>query len=177
MTADVPAGTGSRARLAAWLRPPRPDGPVATGREGRLLRTELIVVFAVTLGLSGVRSLVSLLDVLAAPVPLDQRRVAIDTPLGRNAWADLAAQLAGSLTLVAWGALGLLLLVRAGAGPRRIGLDGRRPLADALGAVGLAALIGVPGSASTSAPGRSGSTSPWCPTAARQSTGGPCRSC
>lgn len=119
--------------------------PPPSPRERRLLHTELVVVFTVTLGLSGVRSLVALLDALASPVPLDRRRVAIDTPLARGGGADLAAQLAGSLTLVAWAALGLMLLVRAGSGPRGIGLDGRRPGADTLGAVGLAALIGVPG--------------------------------
>jgi membrane protease YdiL (CAAX protease family) len=129
-----------------WVRPGPPDGvaPLAP-RERRLLRTELVVVFAVTLGLSGIRSLVSLLDALASPVALDQRRVAIDETLAHDPWADLAAQLAGSLALVAWGALGLYLLVRAGSGPRDIGLDGRRPGRDALGAVGLAALIGIPG--------------------------------
>jgi hypothetical protein len=71
--------------------------------------------------------------------------VAIDSPQGRAPWADLAGQLAGSLQLVAWGALGLVLLLRAGAGPRAIGLDGRRPGRDAVCALGLAALIGIPG--------------------------------
>jgi membrane protease YdiL (CAAX protease family) len=139
--------TTARDVWRGWTRPPRPQDAAAplAGRERRLLRTELVVVFAVTLGLSGVRSVISLLDALASPVPLDQRRVAIDESLARHPWADLAAQLASSLALVAWGALGLYLLVRAGAGPRTVGLDGRRPGRDALGAVGLAALIGVPG--------------------------------
>jgi membrane protease YdiL (CAAX protease family) len=129
-----------------WIRPAPPDTAVPlTGRARRLLRTELVVVFAVTLGLSGVRSLISLLDALASPTPLDDHRVGIDETLAQNPWADLAAQLAGSLALVAWGALGLYLLVRAGSGPRDVGLDGRRPGRDALGAVGLAALIGIPG--------------------------------
>lgn len=71
--------------------------------------------------------------------------MAIDAPLARNPWADLAAQLAGSLTLVAWASLGLLLLLRAGSGPRAIGLDGRRPGRDVAASLGLAALIGIPG--------------------------------
>lgn len=128
-----------------WTRPARPEFVPLGGREARLQRTELVVVFAVTLGLSGVRSLISLLDALASPVPLDQRTTAIDETLARNPWADLAAQLAGSFVLVAWGCLGLYLLVRAGSGPRGIGLDGRRPGRDALGALGLTALIGIPG--------------------------------
>jgi membrane protease YdiL (CAAX protease family) len=136
----------SRETWRAWLRPAPPAGVVVLDPpRRRLLRTELVVVFAVTLGLSGVRSLISLLDALSSPVPLDQRQVAIDESLARNPWADLAAQLAGSLALVAWGALGLYLLVRGGSGPRDIGLDGRRPGRDALSAVGLAALIGIPG--------------------------------
>ncbi|WP_373695095.1 CPBP family intramembrane glutamic endopeptidase [Actinomycetospora aeridis] len=129
----------------SWVRPVPPAVAPLGARDRRLLRTELVVVFAVTLGLSGMRSLVSLLNALASPVALDQRTTAIDQTLARNAWADLAAQLAGSFALVAWGALGLYLLVRAGSGPRDIGLDGRRPGRDALGAVGLTALIGIPG--------------------------------
>ena len=136
--------------IASLVRPRHPvegaDGAEVLDEPGRrLLRTELLVVFAVTLGLSGIRSLISLLDALAAPVPLDQRHVAIDTPQGTAPWADLAGQLAGSFGLLAWGGLGLVLLLRSVAGPRAIGLDGRRRGHDALGAVGLAALIGIPG--------------------------------
>jgi membrane protease YdiL (CAAX protease family) len=139
------AAVTAREVWRSWTRPHRPAAAELDGRERRLLRTELLVVFAVTLGLSGVRSLVSLLDALAGPTALDDRRTAIDETLAQNTWADLAAQLAGSFALVAWAALGLYLLVRAGSGPRAIGLDGSRPGRDALGAVGLAALIGVPG--------------------------------
>ena len=58
------------------------------------------------------------------------------------------------LQLVGWGALGAYLLLRAGFALRAVGLDGRRPGRDALGAAGLAALIGIPGWACTWAPGR-----------------------
>ena len=66
--------------LRAWLAPPRPDVEVVTGRERRLVVTEILVVATVTLGLSGLRSLISLLDSLAAPTPLSQRQVSIDRP-------------------------------------------------------------------------------------------------
>lgn len=139
-------GTG---RMGAWLMPPAAttaSGTVETDpRERRLLVTELLVVFTVTLGLSGLRSLLSLVDALASTVPLDQRQVAIDAPQARDPWVDLASQLASGLALVAWASLGLLLLVRSGRGPRAIGLDGRRPGRDAAAAVGLGALIGIPG--------------------------------
>lgn len=131
--------------LRTWLAPPGPTVVEADGRERRLLVTEILVVATVTLGLSGLRSLISLLDSLAAPAPLASRRVAIDQPLATDAWVDLAAQLASSLQLVAWGALGLYLLLRAGSGPRGVGLDGTRPGRDVLAALGLAALIGIPG--------------------------------
>ena len=49
------------------------------------------------------------------------------------------------LQLVGWGALGAYLLLRAGLALRRVGLDGTRPGRDALGSLGLAALIGIPG--------------------------------
>jgi membrane protease YdiL (CAAX protease family) len=131
--------------LRTWLAPPRPVVADVDGRERRLLVTEILVVATVTLGLSGLRSLISLLDSLAAPAPLASRQVSIDQPLATDAWVDLAAQLASSLQLVAWGALGLYLLLRAGSGPRAVGLDGRRPWHDLASAAGLAALIGIPG--------------------------------
>jgi hypothetical protein len=49
------------------------------------------------------------------------------------------------MQLVGWGALGAYLLLRAGVALRRIGLDGTRPGRDALGSLGLATLIGIPG--------------------------------
>jgi membrane protease YdiL (CAAX protease family) len=131
--------------LRDWLAPPGPAVVEVDGRERRLLLTEILVVATVTLGLSGLRSLISLLDSLAAPAPLASRQVSIDRPLATDAWVDLAAQLASSLQLVAWGALGLYLLVRAGSGPRAVGLDGTRPGRDALAGLGLAAVIGIPG--------------------------------
>jgi membrane protease YdiL (CAAX protease family) len=141
MTASPPLG-----RVRAWLAPPRPaDVEMVDGPERRLLVTEIFVVATVTLGLSGLRSLISLLDSLAAPAPLASRQVSIDKPLATDAWVDLAAQLASSLQLVAWGGLGLYLLLRAGSGPRAVGLDGRRPGRDLVSALGLAALIGIPG--------------------------------
>jgi membrane protease YdiL (CAAX protease family) len=131
--------------LRDWLAPSGPAVVEVDGRERRLLLTEILVVATVTLGLSGLRSLISLLDSLAAPAPLASRQVSIDRPLASDAWVDLAAQLASSLQLVAWGALGLYLLLRAGSGPRAVGLDGTRPGRDAVSALGLAALIGIPG--------------------------------
>lgn len=106
---------------------------------------ELVIVFTVTLGLSGLRSLVSLLDSLLRPEPLADQQVALNVPQADVQLLDLIRQLLGAAQLFAWGALGLYLLWRAGIRLRAIGLDRDRPGKDLLGGAGLAALIGIPG--------------------------------
>ncbi|MBW0093841.1 CPBP family intramembrane metalloprotease [Pseudonocardia sp. KRD-184] len=110
-----------------------------------MLGTEVLVVLTVTLGLSAVRSALSLVDSLLQPVPLGEQQVALNAPAAQADLVDLALQLVRVLQLVGWGALGAYLLVRGGIALRAVGLDARRPGRDALGAAGLAALIGVPG--------------------------------
>ncbi|GAB2740357.1 CPBP family intramembrane metalloprotease [Salinifilum aidingensis] len=133
--------------LRAWLAPPRPAQPeTITGRaERRAILAELLLVLTITLGLSAAQSLLSLVDSLLTPEPLSEQQVALNAPGARVGLLDLAHQLLGALRLLAWGALGVLLLWRSGLGPRRIGLDRTRPLADGAGGAGLAALIGLPG--------------------------------
>jgi membrane protease YdiL (CAAX protease family) len=105
---------------------------------------ELLIVFCVTLGLRGLQSLVSLLDSLMRPEALADQQAQINVPRAEASLLDLVAQLLGVVQLVAWGALGLYLLVRAGLRLSAVGL--RRPdRTDALGGAGLAALIGLPG--------------------------------
>ena len=132
--------------VRAWLRPSPPDtAPITDPRARRLVGTEVLVVLTVTLGLSAARSALSLIDALLQPVPLNEQQVALNAPAAQAELVDLAAQLLRVLQLVGWGALGGYLLVRAGFALRQVGLDARRPGRDALGAAGLAALIGVPG--------------------------------
>jgi hypothetical protein len=132
-----------RERLRAWLVPDTPAGVRLTD-EPKGVRLELLIVFAVTLGLSGIRSLISLLDSLLQPVALNQQHVAIDVPLARNGFLDLLAQLALVLEYLAWGALGLYLLWRAGVRLAEVGVRRYLP-SDLAGGLGLAALIGIPG--------------------------------
>jgi membrane protease YdiL (CAAX protease family) len=131
----------------AWLRPERPAQAVVITdpRERRLVVTELLVAFTVTLGLRGLSSLLSLIDAAMAPVPLNQQQVALNAPAAQADLVDLAAQLLRVLQLVGWGALGAYLLIRAGFALKRVGLDGTRPGRDGLLAAGMAALIGIPG--------------------------------
>jgi len=116
------------------------EGPARRGYQ-----VEVLLVFAVTLGLSGLRSLVRLLDSLLRPQPLNQQSVAINVPQARFDLLDLLAQLLGVVQLAAWGGLGLYLLWRGGTRLRALGLDRARIGPDALGSLGLAAVIGIPG--------------------------------
>ena len=123
-----------------------PDPPeVIDPAERKMITTELLIVLSITLGLSAIRSLLSLLEALARPVPLNEQQVALNAPASQAELVDLALQLTGVLQLVGWGALGGYLLVRSGIPLRALGLDATRPGRDAAGAVGLALLIGVPG--------------------------------
>ena len=131
--------------VRAWLRPERPSEPITDPGERRAIVVELVIVFTVTLGLSGLRSLLSLLDALLAPEPLADQRVAINVSQADVDLIDLLRQLLSATQLFAWGALGLFLLWRAGTRLRDIGLDRDRLGRDALGGMGLAALIGIPG--------------------------------
>ena len=82
------------------------------------------MVLTVTLGLSALRSGLSLLNALLQTVPLNEQQVALNAPGARADLVDLAFQLPGALQLVAWGALAAYLLLRAGFALRTVGLDG-----------------------------------------------------
>lgn len=129
-----------------WFLPPPATTPVVHDpRQRRLIGLEVLVVLTVTTGLSALRSALSLVDALMAPVPLAQQQVAPNAPAARAELVDLALQLVRVLQLVGWGALGAYLLLRAGFALRSVGLDASRPGRDAGGAVALAAVIGMPG--------------------------------
>ncbi|MFD4251835.1 MULTISPECIES: CPBP family intramembrane glutamic endopeptidase [Amycolatopsis] len=118
--------------------------PVDAGT-ARRLKIELVVVFSITLGLSGARSLLSLIDSLLQPEPLSDQSVALNVPQRAADLLDLLAQLLSAVQLVGWGALGAYLLWRGGMKLAEVGLDRTRPGRDVLWGAGLAALIGIPG--------------------------------
>ncbi|HJP76780.1 MAG TPA: CPBP family intramembrane glutamic endopeptidase [Pseudonocardiaceae bacterium] len=129
-----------------WLRPASPNGIVGIEPEQRRATgLELLIVFAATLGWSGLRSLISLLDSLASPVALNKQQALLNPSLAKVHLLDLFAQLADALQLLAWGSLGAYLVYRAGLKLAEIGLDRSRIGSDVLRGVGLAALIGIPG--------------------------------
>ena len=131
--------------LRNWLAPARVTDAITDPTERRGYTWELLIVFSATLGLSGLRSLISLINSLLQTTPLNKQSVALNVKQASIDLLDLLAQLAGILQLLAWGALGAYLLWRAGIGPRLVGLDRTRPGKDLLAGCGLAALIGIPG--------------------------------
>jgi len=133
--------------MSRWLAPRRPATvPVLTDpAERRLVGTEILVVLTVTLGLSALRSALSLLNALLQTTPLNEQQVALNAPAAQLSLVDLAFQLTAALQLLGWGVLAGYLLLRAGFALSAVGLDASRPGRDALGAMGLAALIGIPG--------------------------------
>jgi membrane protease YdiL (CAAX protease family) len=139
-------GTAGRSATPEPLPDLLPDLPPPRRESARSIRVEIGIVFLVTLGMSGLRSLVSLIDSLLAPAPLASQTVAIVVPQAKATLLDLLGQLLSVLSGLAWGALGLYLLWRAGVSLRdRLGLDRRRPGRDLLGGLALAAVIGIPG--------------------------------
>jgi membrane protease YdiL (CAAX protease family) len=133
--------------VRAWLKPDRPGRPepITDPEQRRAVVIELVIVFTSTLGLAGLRSLLSLVDALLRPEPLSQQAVAINVPQATVDLIDLLKQLVSAAQLFAWGALGLYLLWRAGLRLSSIGVDRTRIRRDLLTGAGLAALVGIPG--------------------------------
>lgn len=102
----------------------------------RRIKAEILIVLAITFGMSGLRSILRLIDDLLAPVALNDQQVALNASMANSAWLDLALQLCSAGVLFSWGALAIYLL-----GERFRWI---KPKDLAWGA-GLAALIGIPG--------------------------------
>ena len=74
------------------------------------VRSEILIVLAVTFGMSGLRSLLRLVDGLLNPAPLSEQSVTLNASQSDLAWLDIALQLCSAGVLFAWGALALFLL-------------------------------------------------------------------
>ncbi|WP_432564280.1 CPBP family intramembrane glutamic endopeptidase [Kineococcus sp. SYSU DK003] len=125
------------------LRPEPPREVVTDPRERRLLVWEVVAVFAVSLGMSGVRALVRFIGILTAPEAVNAQT---STVLGSYApdrpWLDLSLQLVSIAAGLAPVLLVGYLLARGGQSLRTLGFDGRRPGRDVAVGLGLAAFIG-----------------------------------
>jgi membrane protease YdiL (CAAX protease family) len=126
--------------------PPVPAESPLSRTDARLLRWEIVAVFAVSLGASGVYALVSFIGSLTAHQSLSSQQVILN-----GSQAPGRPLLALFLQLVSIGSaaapvlLVFYLLARNGEGPSAIGVDRSQPLRDFLRGAGLAALIGGSG--------------------------------
>lgn len=114
------------------------------------IRAEITLVFLISLGMSGLLSLVSIIETqikaAQASISLAQVHVAVAAPQSQVSVIDLIRQLLQVVKYAALGLLGLYLLWRAGVSlADRLGLNLRRPWTDLFAGLGLAALIGIPG--------------------------------
>ncbi|MFF5565095.1 CPBP family intramembrane glutamic endopeptidase [Streptomyces sp. NPDC012623] len=97
----------------------------------RTLRSETLLVLALSLGASGVSALIRFIGSLTAPQALNEQAARLNSSAapGRP-WLDLALQLFYISTALVPVALVAHLLLREGSGVRDIGFDGRRPWPD-----------------------------------------------
>lgn len=112
----------------------------------RQIRWEIFVVFAVSLGASGLYAFVSLIGSLTAPKALGQQQAVLNGSLapGRPL-LDLFLQLTNLLIGFAPVVLVFYLMSRSGEGPSDLGLDTSQPGWDLLKGAALAAVIGGTG--------------------------------
>jgi membrane protease YdiL (CAAX protease family) len=156
------AGTGTARRRAAVpgtaVRERSVGGDVQTTGEAvtgdpagarltpRLLRTELLLVLALSLGASAVSAVISFVGSVTKPGGLKDQAATLNASAapGRP-WLDLAWQLFGIATALVPVALVAHLLLREGAGLRTLGVDRERPWGDLGRGAAVAAVIGSAG--------------------------------
>jgi membrane protease YdiL (CAAX protease family) len=123
-----------------------PGPPVVATVPRRWLVQEVWLVFALSLGTSGLRALLHLLDDLTSGTALRHQAAVLNgSQAPGRPWLDLALQ----LTSVAAGLVPVLLaahlLTRSGESLRTLGLDAGQPRKDFLRGVLLAAVVGGTG--------------------------------
>lgn len=118
-----------------------PDGTVGPRHPG----WEVLLVLGLSLGQSAVYSVLSILDKLTRPQPLNQQTTQINTSVTPDRpWLDVAYQLAGIAFPLVPAILALYLLSLTG-DRARIGFDLNRPWRDLGAGFLIAAGIGIPG--------------------------------
>ncbi|MFC4563479.1 CPBP family intramembrane glutamic endopeptidase [Nocardiopsis mangrovi] len=122
--------------------PPAPAAPAPL--TPRLLRAEVLIVLALSLGAAAVSAVISFVGSVTAPQSLAEQTASL---VGSQAdserpWLDLSRQVYSLVFAMAPVALVIHLLHRTGQSARTIGFDVRRPGGDLLSGAGLAALIG-----------------------------------
>ena len=140
-------GQESSVRTVRRFQLTRPgDAPELSRRERVLLRWEIVSVFAVSLGASGVSAFVSLIGSLTARHSLASQSVTLNgSQAPGRPLLDLSLQLVSLASAAAPVVLAFYLLARSGDGAASIGVDRTQPRRDFLRGAALAALIGGSG--------------------------------
>ncbi len=110
-----------------------------------MLRWEIFIVFAVSLGASGLNALLSLIGSLLARQSLSSQHALLVGSLSTNNWLDLVLQLVAIAEDLMPVVLVFYLMARSGEPPSVMGLDARQPGRDLLRGAVLAAIIGGAG--------------------------------
>ena len=125
------------------LRPEPPVPAPLDARGRRLLVWEVVAVFAVSLGLSGLSALVTFAGRITSGRSLSaQTSTVLGSYAPERPWLDLAFQLVRIAELLAPVLLVGYLMARGGQSLRTLGVDRSRPGRDVLAGLGLAAAIG-----------------------------------
>lgn len=109
------------------------------------LRVEVLLVLGLSLGQSAIYAAVSLTAKLTADRPLSQQTATMNASQSPRPWLDLTYQLLGIFFALVPVLLAVHLLRRDRHDPPSLGIDLRRPGADAGWGAALAAGIGIPG--------------------------------
>jgi membrane protease YdiL (CAAX protease family) len=148
---DGPETSDGRAAGEQAAANERPAGGLATllgphPRTPQLLRWEIFVVFAISLGASGLNAALDLINSLLQSGSLSSQQALLVGSRAPNHWLDLVLQLVGIAEALTPVALVIYLLIAGGERPREVlGIDGSQPGTDALRGAALAALIGGSG--------------------------------
>lgn len=111
---------------------------------------EIVLVLAVSFGTAGIRAILRYIEALHRPESLNQQKVSLNPQYSPVAWIDPALQFISSAVLFSWGGLALFLLSIHYPPSRQFltrlySLSWSSLARDVLKAVGLGALIGIPG--------------------------------
>ena len=133
--------------LRPWLQPTRPAQPevITDPRQRRAIGIEITIVLVLTFGLSGARSLVSIIETAMSERGVGGSAVALNNSASDLGLIDFFYQLLEACRLFGIAALAVYLIWRAGVPLARIGFPRIKARFDLPLGIGLAALIGIPG--------------------------------
>ncbi len=109
------------------------------------LRWEIVVVFAVSLGASGLNALLDLIGALLSRQSLSSQQALLVGPLSSISWFDLVLQLVSIAEALMPVVLVFYLMARSGEPPSAIGVDASQPVRDLTRGAVIAAVIGGAG--------------------------------